>query len=227
MSSMIELHRNPSGALTPWGMSQEWSLTMNNSKTCTRCGQILSVDNFSPNPKGRQGLRAECKKCRAEYTRNWSANNAEKKAAADKAYREANKDKVKETYKAWASQNKERIKETGYRWAKNNPEKSREIKRAWEQRNPDSRRAKVQRYRSRAANNETRLILAKEIKRLYSSPCFFCDSQERIEADHIIARDRGGRHSIGNLMPLCRSCNASKRDKTIMEFRIWKKRMGL
>lgn len=35
---------------------------------------------------------------------------------------------------------------------------------------------------------------------------------------------RDGRHAIGNLIPLCQSCNSSKRDKTLMEFRVWKMR---
>ena len=132
---------------------------MDNLKTCTRCRQTLTIDNFSPKPSGQSGLRAECKKCRANYTREWAAKNKERKAASDKAYRLANKEKVTATYKAWQSKNKERIKQTGYRWAKNNPEKAREIKKAWEQRNPDSRRAKLHRYRAKAANNEICLIL--------------------------------------------------------------------
>ena len=197
---------------------------MSNTKTCNKCGQILTIENFSPNPSGRPGLRSDCKKCRAAYTREWAAKNPDKKALSDKAYREANKEKVKETYKAWQLQNKAKIRATGTKWAINNPEKAREIKRAWEQRNPDARRAKLQRYRAKSAQNETCLILPKEIARIYKSSCFFCGTNQRIEADHIIAIDRGGRNSVGNLMPLCRSCNASKREKTIMEFRLWKMR---
>ena len=224
---MIELERPQRWLEPPWGMSEVRSFTMSNSKTCTKCRQILTIDNFSPKPSGQLGFRAECKKCRSNYTREWVAKNKDRKSASDKAYRAANKEKVAATYKAWQEQNKERIRQSGLRWAKNNPEKARQIKKAWEKRNPDSRRAKLHRYRAKAANNEVCLILPKEITKLYKSSCFFCDSNDRIEADHIIARNRGGRHSIGNLMPLCRSCNASKNDKTIMEFRIWKKRMGL
>lgn len=199
---------------------------MSNSKTCTKCGQTLSTDNFSPKPSGQIGLRSECKKCRAEYTRQWTAKNKQKKLDYDRAYRKANPEKIRAGYLDWATRNPEKLKQASINWAKNNREKSKAIKKAWEQRNPNSRRDKVNRYRARAANNEAFKILPKQLDRIYNSACFFCGSINGVEADHVIARARGGRHSIGNLMPLCRSCNASKSDKTIMEFRLWKIRMG-
>lgn len=43
--------------------------------------------------------------------------------------------------------------------------------------------------------------------------CFYCGSKENIEVDHLIPISRGGAHVLSNLVPACRSCNASKRDK--------------
>lgn len=68
------------------------------------------------------------------------------------------------------------------------------------------------------------LVSTMELKRLYSKPCFYCSSPTQ-ELDHVIALSRGGNHSIGNLLPSCRSCNASKGSKTIMEWRVWKMRL--
>jgi 5-methylcytosine-specific restriction endonuclease McrA len=223
---MIELERPQRWLQPPWGMSEDGDFTMSNSKTCTKCGQTLSIDCFSPKPTGQNGLRAQCKECRAEYTRQWSANNKERKAESDRQYRKANPDKIRAGFLDWASRNPEKLKQYSANWVKNNSEKSRAIKKAWDQRNPNARRDKVNRYRAKAAKNRTFKILPFELKRIYNSPCFFCGTTQSIEADHIIARERGGDHSFGNLMPLCRSCNASKSDKTIMEFRVWKKRMG-
>lgn len=42
--------------------------------------------------------------------------------------------------------------------------------------------------------------------------CAYCGSKEQITIDHIIPISRGGRHAIGNVLPACFSCNASKRD---------------
>lgn len=63
----------------------------------------------------------------------------------------------------------------------------------------------------------------KEIKKLYSSPCIYCGSKKNISLDHVIPLARGGRHCKGNVAPACLSCNSSKKNKTIQE---WKKSDG-
>lgn len=221
---LIELERPQRWLQPPWGMSQDWSLTMSDSKTCTKCKQTLFLTSFSPKPSGKKGLRAECKPCRAAYTRNWAAKNPEKKIAADSEYRAKNKEHIKKTQRQYQQKNKELLAIKSQLWAEKNRDKTRATKKAWDIKNPDSRRQKLLRYRARKANNQIFFITKKEMKKLYSSKCFFCQNTEGIEADHIIPTARGGRHSIGNLMPLCRKCNASKSNKFIMEFKLWQER---
>lgn len=43
--------------------------------------------------------------------------------------------------------------------------------------------------------------------------CQMCGKKERLSFDHIIPITRGGDNSIGNLQPLCVSCNSSKGNK--------------
>jgi 5-methylcytosine-specific restriction endonuclease McrA len=143
---------------------------------------------------------------------------------SDRAYRENNKEQIKAKDKKYYQKNKDKIAVRKQLWAENNKEKTKQSKRLWEQRNPNARREKLLRYRARKANNKVFVISTKDIRNLYASNCFFCQSTNQIEADHIIPIVHGGRHSIGNLMPLCRSCNASKSNKFIMEFRIWQER---
>lgn len=54
---------------------------------------------------------------------------------------------------------------------------------------------------------------------------------ERVPArqgfDHLLPYARGGQHRPGNLWLLCTSCNSSKRDRTWMEWRMWRRRRGL
>ena len=73
--------------------------------------------------------------------------------------------------------------------------------------------------RYRVQQEKTFVILPKEIEKLYSSPCCNCGSNENQSVDHVIPLSRGGTHSIGNLMTLCRSCNSSKHARTLMEWR--------
>lgn len=50
--------------------------------------------------------------------------------------------------------------------------------------------------------------------------CFYCGEARPLTMDHIIPVSRGGRHSIGNIAPACASCNASKNDRVIMQWRL-------
>lgn len=59
--------------------------------------------------------------------------------------------------------------------------------------------------------------------RRYDGRCFYCKADGRMSMDHVIPISRGGRHSIGNLVPACVTCNSSKRNRTITE---WKRGAG-
>ncbi len=71
------------------------------------------------------------------------------------------------------------------------------------------------------AGADNRLILQKEVDRLYASPCLMCGDTGNSEADHSIPISRGGRNAIGNLIPLCAPCNGSKFNRTLMEQKVW------
>jgi len=56
----------------------------------------------------------------------------------------------------------------------------------------------------------------------YGGLCAYCQERPWSHRDHIIPLARGGRHSIGNLLPACAPCNHSKGSKTLAEWRAWK-----
>ena len=47
-----------------------------------------------------------------------------------------------------------------------------------------------------------------------------CGATDHVSVEHLIPLARGGRHSVGNLAPLCRSCNSSKSHLTWSEWRL-------
>lgn len=98
-------------------------------------------------------------------------------------------------------------------------ERRREYEREYRSAHPEWDGDKGARRRQRKLTGETCEVTERDLRRLYASPCIYCGSTSRIEADHVIPIARGGRHSIGNLAPACRSCNAAKRDKLITEWR--------
>jgi hypothetical protein len=60
-------------------------------KQCSKCGRVLLIENFSKNPSNSDGLRNSCKKCDAQYRREWQKNGG---AEYMRIYAKANPVKV-------------------------------------------------------------------------------------------------------------------------------------
>lgn len=146
----------------------------------------------------------------AEKMRLWRMNNPEKARANDKRYRERNPEAALARSLRWHYANKEHLRAYNAEYAKKNKE---------------YKTFKASTRRARQAGAQATAVLRKEIKRLYSSPCFYCESTQDITVDHLIPIGRGGSHSIGNLVSACRSCNVRKGNKLPIEYRIWCERV--
>jgi len=57
-----------------------------------------------------------------------------------------------------------------------------------------------------------------KIYELNNNRCFYCGSKKKLELDHIIPFAKGGLHCEENLVVACRRCNASKKDRHLMEW---------
>lgn len=229
---------------------------MSDYKTCTKCGATKPVSEFSKNRSKKDGLQASCKACfkaynsayreangekiaavrrayreanrekRAAYQRAWREANQQKRAAYNRAYREANQEKEAAYNRAWKQANREKEAARVLAWRRANPEKKAAWQRAWREANREKRAAYKHRRRALKAGNGEHLILEKELRRLYDSPCVACGATENMQLDHVIPIEKGGRTSIGNSQPLCRSCNASKGDKLMIEWRVWRDKLA-
>ena len=111
-----------------------------------------------------------------------------------------------------------------------NPEHRRNIERKSRARNKEKNRPAKnarQSIRNRILNGDRFLILDKELKKIYQSPCFACGSESNQSLDHLIPLSRGGSHSVGNIITLCLSCNTQKHNKTLTEWRKTKSHITL
>jgi len=171
--------------------------------------------------------RAENKEKIAAKDKKWYAENKEKvKAAANKYYAE-NREKVLEQAKSeesrcrqrkYYAENKEVIAAYNKNYQDANKEKLAEYNKEWSRKNPDKASIKSHTRRAKKEGNGIFVVADRFMRNLYNSPCVSCGTSEAIEADHIIPIVKGGRHSEGNLQPLCRSCNSSKGVKLQIEW---------
>ena len=174
------------------------------TKQCSQCGQVKNIDQFFNRKQSRDGRTPHCKQCGIAATSKW---------------KKSNKQAVKLSGRRSYLKNRELFLEKQKTWRKQNPARAAEIRKKWQV----SNRPKCANYqlirRTQKRQNGVFLILPRELKRLYSSPCRMCGTQKDITADHVIPIRRGGRHSIGNLQPMCKACNSSKSDKFMVEWR--------
>lgn len=56
--------------------------------------------------------------------------------------------------------------------------------------------------------------------RRFDGRCAYCGVRPaQLEQDHVVPLSRGGRHAIGNVLPACRTCNAVKSRRLLVEWR--------
>ena len=60
--------------------------------------------------------------------------------------------------------------------------------------------------------------------RLAWGGCAYCGSADPLQRDCVLPLSRGGRYTLTNIVPACRSCNASKSNE---EVTIWLRRKRL
>ena len=172
-------------------------------KVCTKCKIEKPLDNFGKYVRGKDGLKPRCKSCSNEDKRDYYLKNREvvnSRQVARARYSEKTKAYRREY---WKTRRSARL----------------EIERRYIRNNAEVTKVKNQRRRFRKFGAESLAVTAQELQRLLSQPCFACRATNSVTIDHLIPLARGGRHSIGNLTPLCQSCNSSKGSMLWIEWR--------
>lgn len=199
---------------------------MTDSKTCSRCKQILLFEAFNRKTGTSTGYASACKPCTAQQRREMSSEQRERKNAKNREYRVNNPEAVAKTnHIQYMHKRQERI-EYATQWVMANPEKHAKYVSEWKKRNRAKVAADARRRRARKKLNGIFFISNKELDRLLAQFCFYCELKQADTIDHIISIDYGGRDSIGNIVQACKSCNSSKRELTIMEWRLWRIKKG-
>lgn len=84
----------------------------------------------------------------------------------------------------------------------------------WRRANPEKTSAIARRHNAKKANaplNNFTAVQWTAMKIHYGYRCVYCGRKmQRLEQDHIQPISKGGSHTLANIVPACRSCNAKK-----------------
>ena len=201
------------------------------SKVCTSCKVDTPLDLMGRDKRSKDGYNIYCKACIKARSQRQRDLNPEQNRSWQLAYAQKNrKSKSAKDLKRYYSK-KEEILAKNAEYRKKNHEHKLEIERASRARNIYKVRASSilsqAKRKKRLSECKVYLISDKDLNRLYNDKCYNCGSAENQSIDHRIPISRNGEHGIGNLMTLCRPCNASKKDKTIMEWKLSKMKKGV
>jgi len=79
-------------------------------------------------------------------------------------------------------------------------------------------REKSKRRKTKMKGNTFIEVSSQQIKErftLFNDCCAYCGQSGDMQIEHAVPISKGGTHAIGNILPACRPCNYSKRDKEI------------
>ena len=209
-------------------------------KICSKCKAEKPLTEFGKQSDTADGLKANCKTCRAAY----NAANRDKLAAYNAAYyaanresvmaaaarcREASPDKCAAYQEAYQAANRERLAAYKAAYYESNREKiavtraayqaeNRERIAAYRAENPEKFAAYRRNRRARKRNAEGSHTAA-DVRAIFESQrglCANCQTKlfksgkHKFHADHIAPLSKGGSNDKYNLQCLCPSCNLSK-----------------
>ena len=185
-------------------------------KTCTKCKINKNTSEFYKNKSAKDGLASWCKACSYECVRKWKKANSGKVSEQCKVYREKNRDKLAK----YRERNRDNLAAKHREYYRNNKEKCAKRMREYQKKHPEVFRAAVRMYNARklelqevyTSNDES------NTKELFNHKCYNCTATDKLEIDHHLALSKGHALSRTNAVLLCRSCNASKGNKTPLEF---------
>lgn len=198
-------------------------------KICTKCNKELpaTLEYFRKKEKGKYGLSAQCKECDKEYY----GSNKKRILATQKNYAQEHKEKITAYRKEYRKNNRQKILENDRTYYLNNIEKFREYEKKnkirifkcrKKYRETHKDQFKFYRQNREAKKRELPYSLNKKqwvkIKQYFGNKCAYCGKEEPLAQEHFIPLSKGGEYTINNIIPSCKSCNSSKRDKNFFEW---------
>lgn len=205
------------------------------TKACTKCGRELPATTEYFHKHTGEKLSPSCKECKANYLKRYYDKNKEKYLLHNKQYHKNNKLSVSEHHKQYYKDNKSSLLENHKRYRKDNKLSISEQSKQYYCSNKDEilqkhsyyRISHPEQFRNYSQKRRTRIsrltaTLTLEqwefTKAYFNNECCYCGAEKPLEQEHFVATTNGGGYTADNIIPSCRSCNASKRNNN---FHYW------
>lgn len=147
-----------------------------------------------------------------ERTRAYYKKYPEKNRERARRYVEKNRSKINEKMRIYRKEHPEEYKKNLLKQKENYIKRRKTVEFKIQRNNYNSKRRSFLKKVGKFTKNEW-----KDKLKHFNNSCAFCKTKERLEVDHIIPISKGGKNTIDNLQPLCKSCNSSKSNKILSQ----------
>lgn len=165
-------------------------------------------------------IKAEAKRAhRAVYMRAWNAANPERRQAANKKYRDANFEKLRQ----YSVAHREYFRVHAAKWKAEHPETVRATYKAWCSANAPKKAVTRNRYRTRLTANFVEDVAVSVLANREKNKCGICGlvvSAKERSIDHILPISKGGKHSYANTRLVHLRCNIVRGNRGAAQLRI-------
>lgn len=204
-------------------------------KRCTKCNRLLPLDCFVKDKSKSDGLYSSCKSCVSQCQKKEREQFPEYVKSRAKKFRDANIDRINSTRREQYSKNPEKAKQRSRDYRNKNidivrikdrdkyqkkKEHYKKVHRQYYINNAQIVYAIGHRYRARKRNLPAIYSASdwKSICEYFDNKCAVCGNKRTLHADHWIplASLECPGTVVWNIVPLCKSCNCSKKSSNAL-----------
>lgn len=197
------------------------------TKRCRICKQIKSASNFRKMKGVSDGLRPWCNECNRSYQREWArkkyhdgSDHAERQRKATREYHRRSRKNPE------GAERLRKIARKAHATRRGDPERWEEYtKKAqsyYQNRRVTSKYKLYRQLQEVKRRGRKRQVVVEDVTAeewfvilaSYNNCCAYCGLPGKLEQEHVVPLSRGGAHSVSNIVPACRSCNARKSKRT-------------
>ena len=174
------------------------------SKSCSTCGVIQSVDEFHKLNVSSTGYAYICKGCKKVQAVTYRKEHPDEVKAYSTKYRQKNAARIKEVRAKWESENAVRLKASNVKWRQENKERIKAYSTNLENRFIAAKKASIRRGICWELSLQEWSLLT------IDSLCHYCGGPLNSSGSGLDRMDNSIGYVILNVVCCCRSCNSTK-----------------